>query len=93
MNVPGRRPVVIDLASLDLSNPQVTLLADHDATLKGTAVPNSHERRSANHMANIQIGVEYGCYSVVLSAKCKPRLFKVVTFDLSRTKDFPSGRG
>jgi hypothetical protein len=35
MNVPGWGPVVIDLAGLDLSSPQVSLLADHDASLKG----------------------------------------------------------
>ena len=35
MNVPGWGTVVIDLAGLDLSSPQVSLLADHDASLKG----------------------------------------------------------
>ncbi|MCA8999191.1 MAG: hypothetical protein KDA80_19480, partial [Planctomycetaceae bacterium] len=35
MNVPGWGTVVIDLAGLDLTSPQVSLLADHDASLKG----------------------------------------------------------
>lgn len=35
MNVPGWGPLVIDLAGLDLSASQVSILADHDATLKG----------------------------------------------------------
>ncbi|MCA9028940.1 MAG: hypothetical protein KDA86_27305, partial [Planctomycetaceae bacterium] len=35
MSVPGWGTVVIDLAGLDLSSPQVSLLADHDASLKG----------------------------------------------------------
>lgn len=35
MNVPGWGPIVIDLSGLDLSSPQVSLLADHDASLNG----------------------------------------------------------
>jgi hypothetical protein len=35
MTVPGWRPLVIDLAGLDLSASQVSILSDHDATLKG----------------------------------------------------------
>ena len=35
MSVPGWGPVVIDLAGLDLSNPHVGILSDHDASLKG----------------------------------------------------------
>lgn len=35
MNVPGWGPLVIDLAGLDLSAQQVSILADHDASLKG----------------------------------------------------------
>ena len=35
MSVPGWGPLVIDLAGIDLSAPQISILADHDATLKG----------------------------------------------------------
>jgi len=35
MAVPGWGPVVIDLAGIDASAEQVSILADHDATLKG----------------------------------------------------------
>ena len=35
MNVSGWGTVVIDLSGLDLSNPQVGILSDHDASLKG----------------------------------------------------------
>jgi hypothetical protein len=35
MNVPGWGPLVIDLAGLDLSAPQVGILVDHDDSLNG----------------------------------------------------------
>ena len=35
MNVPGWGPLVIDLAGIDASASQVSILADHDATLSG----------------------------------------------------------
>ena len=38
MNVPGWGPVVIDLAGLDLSAPQVSILANHNATRKGVVL-------------------------------------------------------
>ncbi|HHM12062.1 MAG TPA: hypothetical protein ENJ16_00800, partial [Planctomycetaceae bacterium] len=35
MTVPGWGPVVLDLSGVDLSAPQISILADHDATLRG----------------------------------------------------------
>lgn len=35
MTVPGWGPVALNLAGIDISAPQVSILADHDATLRG----------------------------------------------------------
>ena len=47
-NVPGCGTVVIDLDGLDLSSPQVSLLADYDASLKGIVATGKPSSATAN---------------------------------------------